>query len=121
MILTLFAAAALSGCHVTDGDTIRCGQERIRLSGIDAPELHGCHPRGRHCAPGDPVASRDNLRRLLATGPVKVERLGKDRYGRTIGIVRVRGVNASCIQLRGGYAIYRGDWDNGGKVGRECR
>jgi endonuclease YncB( thermonuclease family) len=26
-------------CTVTDGDTLRCGQERIRIWGLDAPEL----------------------------------------------------------------------------------
>lgn len=28
MILPLLALAAVSGCTVTDGDTIRCGSER---------------------------------------------------------------------------------------------
>lgn len=39
---------------VVDGDTLRCGSTRIRLSSIDAPELPGhCRP-GRECTPGDP-------------------------------------------------------------------
>lgn len=29
----------VSGCTLTDGDTIRCIGERIRLLGIDTPEL----------------------------------------------------------------------------------
>lgn len=32
-------------CHVIDGDTIVIGGLKVRLSGIDAPELH--HPWGR--------------------------------------------------------------------------
>ena len=27
-------------CTATDGDTLRCGNERIRLWSLDAPELH---------------------------------------------------------------------------------
>lgn len=45
-----------------DGDTLRCGAERIRLLGIDAPEMPGhCHER-RNCVPGDPIASKNALR-----------------------------------------------------------
>jgi endonuclease YncB( thermonuclease family) len=33
--------ATISSCHAIDGDTLRCGEERIRLVGIDAPELPG--------------------------------------------------------------------------------
>lgn len=120
-MIILLALAAVSGCTVTDGDTIRCGSERIRLLGIDAPELHGCYPRGRHCAPGDPIASRDNLRRLLASGPVRIERVTTDRYGRTVAVVMAGRVNTSCAQLAGGYAIYRDDWDNGNLVAEACR
>jgi endonuclease YncB( thermonuclease family) len=50
---------------VVDGDTLRCGDRRVRLYGIDAPELPGhCRP-GRACTPGNPYASTDNLRRLI--------------------------------------------------------
>ncbi|WP_108350179.1 MULTISPECIES: hypothetical protein [unclassified Novosphingobium] len=41
---TLVALAALTACpnpKVHDGDTIRCGVERVRLVNIDAPELAG--------------------------------------------------------------------------------
>lgn len=35
----LLALAAALTCHLVavDGDTLRCGKERIRLLGIDAP------------------------------------------------------------------------------------
>jgi endonuclease YncB( thermonuclease family) len=44
----------VSGCTVTDGDTIRCNGERIRLLGIDTPELPGHCRKGRDCVSGDP-------------------------------------------------------------------
>lgn len=62
----------------------------------------------------------DNLRRLISKGPVRIDRIAKDRYGRTIAVVYAGGLDLSCAQLRGGYAIYRKDWDNGRRIGRNC-
>lgn len=53
-------------CRVTDGDTIRCGDERIRLLAIDAPELPSHCRTGRECAPGDPYASGTSLGAAMA-------------------------------------------------------
>ncbi len=51
--------------YVVDGDTLRCGSERVRLAGIDAPEMPGhCRP-GRECTAGDAFASRDGLQALV--------------------------------------------------------
>ncbi len=109
----------LSDCSVTDGDTIRCGDERIRLLGIDAPELPGHCRRGRICAPGDPYASAASLGEALR-GPLTIDRAGKDRYGRTLA--RVAGANGdlSCLQLARGHAIYIRKWDDGSRVARTC-
>jgi len=71
---------------VIDGDTIRCGHERIRLLDIDAPEMPGHCRRGRVCVKGDPYASRNKLKRLLTARPLTIRRFGTDRYGRTLGM-----------------------------------
>ena len=76
----------VSGCTVTDGDTIRCGSERVRLLGINAPELPGHCRAGRDCAPGDPYASTDSLRGAMSA-TMTIERVGEDRYGRTLAMV----------------------------------
>lgn len=112
-------------CSVSDGDTIRCGDERIRLLGIDAPELPGHCRKGRVCATGDPVASREALAALVVGGDagqqaLSIKRVGRDRYGRTLGVVYAGAVNVSCAQLERGAAIYRRDWDNGGMVRADC-
>lgn len=116
MILPLLLAA--SACTVTDGDTIRCGAERIRLLGIDAPEIHGCR-KGRVCVPGDGQAAKRNLKVML-TGSVRIERVGRDRYGRTLAQVYAGQVNVACAQLRAGMAIYVERWDNGHRLAQEC-
>lgn len=119
MTLVLLAAVVLSGCVATDGDSLRCGAERVRLLGVDAPEMGRC-ATGRRCAPGDPIASRDNLRRLVNGKPIRVDRVGQDRYGRTLAVVYAGGLDLSCAQLKAGHATYRRDWDNGLRVGRTC-
>lgn len=55
---------------VVDGDTLRCGSERLRLLGIDAPEIEHC-PRWRQCAPGDGLASKRSLGAALRLGPLR--------------------------------------------------
>jgi micrococcal nuclease len=66
---------------VYDGDTITVStidsqKVKIRLYGIDAPELKK-QPYGK--------ASRDYLQRLILNKTVEVTDLGKDLYGRTVG------------------------------------
>ncbi len=116
-MLTLMAAAFV--CTAADGDSLRCGKERVRLIGIDAPELHGC-PRNRQCAPGDGTASKAALVRAIGGRKVKLERVGTDRYGRTLAVAHAGKVNLACAQLAAGQAIYRADWDDGDRIRRAC-
>lgn len=111
--------ATVRGCRAVDGDTLNCSGERIRLLGIDAPELPGHCRVGRNCAPGDPYASTASLARALRPS-LPAERVGKDRYGRTLALVGGSGHDLSCLQLRGGFAVYRADYDDGGRVARRC-
>lgn len=67
---------------VHDGDTITVRrddgtQHRVRLYGIDAPEL--AQPGG--------TEARDHLRALLASATVDVRPVATDRYGRTVARV----------------------------------
>lgn len=118
ILLSLLLTAA--SCAATDGDSIRCGDERIRLTGIDAPELGRCQPAGRRCAPGDGAASHRALQAAMAGGKLRIVRLGRDRYGRTLAVVYAGEVNLSCSQLKAGQAIYCADWDDRDMVARDC-
>lgn len=112
-------------CLAIDGDTLVCqhGLRRvhIRLNGIDAPELPGHCAKYRHCAPGDPIASKANLSALVAGRRVHWVDLGTDKYGRTIGEVKVGRADAQCAQLAGGFAIYKSTWDNQKLVAKTCK
>lgn len=108
----MIAIVALTCALVAiDGDTLRCGRERIRLLGIDAPELPGHCRRGRQCVPGNPVASRAALAAAIARGPATIERRGRDRYGRTLARVRVDGVDLSAHMVRVGAAVRVARWE----------
>lgn len=76
MLATLLALSL----YVVDGDTIILGTERIRISNIDAPELHGkCDAEVRLA-----IAARRRLAGLLSDMTPEVRREGTDRYGRTL-------------------------------------
>lgn len=120
MTILLALSLAAASCTVIDGDTIRCGDERIRLTGIDAPELGRCQPRGRRCVSGDGAASKRALQVAMAGGDVRIIRLGRDRYGRTLAVVFAGNTNLACAQLKAGQAIYRSDWDDRRMVARDC-
>jgi len=125
MSIILIAAAALAGCTVTDGDTIRCDSERIRLLGVDAPDDPAnsrCRPvpkPGAICDKQRATASKAALQRIMA-GPLFIERVGTDRYGRTLAMVYAQGRSLSCHQIAGGQATYVARWDEGARVAREC-
>jgi endonuclease YncB( thermonuclease family) len=103
-----------------DGDSISCGQKRLRLVGIDAPELGRCD-RKRVCVAGDGQASKRSLARGLKLGPIRYRPVTVDRYGRIVAAVYAGRMNLSCYQIKGGKASYVARWDTASVVARECR
>lgn len=95
--------------RAVDGDTIRCrGRAKaIRLAGIDAPEMPGHCRRGRVCTPGDGAKSKRALAQLLRLGPVTVQLGGDGGYGRSLGRVRVGGVDVNCRMVESNFAVLR--------------
>jgi micrococcal nuclease len=73
---------------IVDGDTVILGEERIRLSNIDAPEVRQAQCEAE-AALGRQASAR--LRFLLAQGPASVQREGTDRFGRTLARISVAG------------------------------
>lgn len=77
-----------------DGDTIRAGPDRIRLRGIDTPELS--EPEGQ--------AAKQRLAELLRNGIVRIVPRGRDVYDRLIADVFVNGQNVAEILRSEGFA-----------------
>jgi endonuclease YncB( thermonuclease family) len=73
-----------------------CGQERVRIMGLDAPELRGrCRAETRLAR-----AAHARIHQLVARG-VTIERRGQDRYRRRLAVVGVRGgQDATAIMIR---------------------
>ncbi|MXO93478.1 thermonuclease family protein [Erythrobacter arachoides] len=113
------AVALAAPCSVTDGDTIRCGDKRIRITGIDAPETRACR-QGRQCVPGDGAASTRAMEQLMAGAALTIVRLGRDRYGRTLAVVYADGTSVACAQLAAGQAFYMARWDDERRVAADC-
>ena len=102
--------------HVTgvyDGDTITADinvglnivliGEKLRLYGIDAPEVRGkSRPKG--------LKSRDWLRRLILNRDIYIKTLPDDKkgkYGRYIVTVYYKNVNVNEAMVKVGFAVYR--------------
>lgn len=107
------AAGEIGGCRffsVHDGDSIRCGTERIRIENIDAPELadspkcEGFRAAHAWCDDALAVKSRDKLKEFLAQGSIEVSRHGHDKYGRTLARVAVGGRDAGEFLVSEGLA-----------------
>ena len=78
------AGARLTGrVSVIDGDTLAMSAERLRLHGIDAPELwQACERAGRPYACGE--EARQAMVRILAGGVATCVQRDTDRYGRRV-------------------------------------
>lgn len=100
-LLGTAGAATLRGevVGLSDGDTLTVldserHPHRVRLVGIDAPE--------KRQAFGE--RSRQHLSELVFRQEVVVDWKKRDRYGRILGLVRVRSVDVGQAQLRAGLA-----------------
>lgn len=101
------ASFTCSSPKVTDGDTIRCGDIRVRLASIDAPEMPGHCRQGRDCTSGDPFSSKANLERLVREGVVVCRQTDTDRYGRAVAFCTAGGRDLSCAQVQSRHAVVR--------------
>ncbi|MBK8535539.1 MAG: thermonuclease family protein [Candidatus Competibacteraceae bacterium] len=93
---------------VYDGDTLtaRCssGEVKVRVFGIDAPEM-GQQPWG--------IQSRDVLRGLANRGdPVRLRVMDQDRYGRTVAQVFAGERDLGLDMVRQGRAVVYEQYNN---------
>lgn len=65
---------------VVDGDTFWLSGEKFRIAEIDAPEMNGRCEREKRLA----RRARARLVEIINRRGIAAERIGKDRYGRTL-------------------------------------
>jgi endonuclease YncB( thermonuclease family) len=85
---------------VIDGDTLDVGRSRIRLFGIDAPELS---QRGGYKA-------RAHMIRLAGGKRAEVVPTATDCYGRIVARVWLGDLDLSACMVRDGYAVAMSRW-----------
>jgi len=89
--------------HIADGDTLTIlteskKQVKVRLAGIDTPEK--MQPFGNR--------SKQALAALTFKKQARVEVETKDKYGRTVGTIFIKGQNINAEMIRQGMAwVYR--------------
>lgn len=88
----------MGACYVVDGDTIKIKQQRIRLMGIDAPEMD--QPYGEK--------AKWAMHGLTKGQIVSVHIVGEDIHGRSVGICYLQdGRDLAAELVRMGLAL---DW-----------
>ena len=89
---------------VIDGDTIHIENNKIRLHGIDAPEIkQTCKVDNIKWSCG--IESEKALKNFIIEKKVKCEIVDKDRYNRLVGICYVENKDINQYLVKNGWAI----------------
>lgn len=106
--------------RVVDGDTILLAATRIRLAGIDAPELaQTCENSVGEYACGR--EARTALNQLVAGRRVTCTSSGSDRYGRMLALCRVGDTDLNRTMVEQGWAVAYGDYERTEADARRAR
>jgi endonuclease YncB( thermonuclease family) len=105
--------------RVVDGDTLEVKGEKLRLQGIDAPEMaQTCEANGRSVQCGKLAAA--HLDELIGSRPLDCAIEGKDRYGRGLARCRAQGRDIAETMTRDGWALSDRRYSDGRYHGAEA-
>ena len=109
-ILRPHAEPVTGRAEIVDGDTLRFGALRVRLTGLDAPELdQTCTDRaGAEWACGS--EAKTFVAGLIASEPVSCVRSGRDRYGRALATCSIDGRDLGSQIVAAGWAVAELDY-----------
>ena len=92
----------IKNCYDGDTCTTESG-EKIRLACIDAPEI-----KGKIHNPNAAKKAKEYLNKLVKNKYVSIIRLTKDRYGRTVAEISIKGTNVQKLLVETNHAeIYQ--------------
>lgn len=112
VVAALAAAVATPGngqtlvgdASAADGDSLTLGGQRVRLFGIDAPELdQTCEKDGAAWSCG--AAAKAQLAQLVSGQRVECRGQGADQYGRTLAVCSVGYGEINRIMVEQGWAL----------------
>lgn len=114
-------ADVMSGAaRVVDGDTLVLDGKRIRLAGIDAPELRQvCRREQRDWPCG--AEAKSHLAALIGDARTTCEAGGSDKYGRLLAVCTAANRDLNAAMVDGGYAIAFGDYEAEETAARQKR
>lgn len=98
-------AATVEGrARAVDGDTLEVAGQKVRLFGVDAPELdQRCERGGRAWACGQ--AARDELAAIIGRKRLVCAVQDIDRYGRSVAVCEAGGEDVGALMVRRGMAL----------------
>ena len=104
-LLSNFAFSDVTGkAHVTDGDTVKIGDVRVRLHGIDAPEQkQKCRKAGQAWLCGR--ASTKTLSTLINNQVITCKGDRTDQYGRLIAVCYIETTDLNAAIVETGMAV----------------
>lgn len=106
--------------YVVDGDSLVINNEKLRLVGIDAPELRQtCQKKGREWPCGR--ESRKALRTLVQRGSVACVSEGLDKYDRWLVTCKAGGTEINAEMVKSGWAVPYGRYLSQENIARRDR
>jgi endonuclease YncB( thermonuclease family) len=106
--------------RAADGDSLVLGKQRLRLKGIDAPELsQTCMRQGKPWPCG--LQAKLALGKLVAEPDVACVGNSRDKYHRLLVTCRRGSLNINRLQVTGGMAVSFGDYEQEEDVAKAAR
>jgi micrococcal nuclease len=103
LVAVFMLTGASSAPLVIDGDTIVSGEEHVRISNLDAPDI-GSHAKCAREAARGWEARRYAVALIRGASSIEVvRREGLDRYGRTLARVLVDGRDFARLMIGAGH------------------
>lgn len=121
LIVSRWSAEEITGhARVVDGDSLEIAANRLRLRGIDAPELaQTCRGEGGAVACGR--EARRHLVRLIGGLPATCTGHETDLYDRQLVVCHARGENLNAAMVRDGWALADGRYHAEQDAARRAR
>jgi endonuclease YncB( thermonuclease family) len=120
LIVQRYIPPVTGEARALDGDSLRVGEDEIRIFGIDAPEARQvCRRREQAWACGE-AATRE-MRDLVRGRPVTCRGVDIDRYGRTVARCTAGGQDLGAAMVRAGLAIASGAYEADERDARDAK